>query len=86
MSKSLRDKANHFAHNLKTDNKFSGKENKQKYNKEDIPNDVKDLIAFNTSYRYGNKRKVEAQMKADERKVRRSKDKQELRNDLKTSD
>lgn len=82
MSKSLRDKANHFAHHLKRENCLYEQSVKCKYTKEDIPNDIKGLIDLSVTYRYGNQRKMRAKMKSDERKARRSKEKVEFQQKL----
>lgn len=87
MSKTLKHKANYFVNKLLPENDiYASVRGKMKYTKDDIPNDIKHLVEHNTSERYGCKRKLEAKMKVDERKIKRAKERNEFINDLKVID
>ncbi len=67
MSKTLKDKANHFLHHLKTNNIYFTEKSKYKYEKEDVPADIlkklQELSLNNKAIRHGNNRKYFAALK-----------------------
>ena len=87
MGKTYKDKANHFMHHMKPANDFTMKKSKYKYEKTDVPDDIKDMVqTLEYSYagsRHGNHRKMYAKMKVDENHSQRMKDKQNFRKELK---
>lgn len=44
MSRSYKDKANHFLHHKVSGFPFASKKAKHKYSKDDVPNDIKELV------------------------------------------
>jgi hypothetical protein len=86
MSKTYKDKANHFVHKLLPKSPMYMLKSKLKYTPEDIPADVKDLAnLLETSYkglRHGNNRKYEADLKLEARKKVRLLDKREVKKEI----
>jgi hypothetical protein len=86
MSKTYKDKANHFVHKLLPKSSMYMLKSKLKYTPEDIPADVKDLATLlETSYkglRHGNNRKYEADLKLEARRKVRLLDKKEVKKEI----
>lgn len=81
MSKTLRNRVNYFARHLKLPPNYMVK-NRHIYEKEELPEDVKNLVDLTNAHRYGNKRKMRAKKKVHDRKTERAKGKEEFRNEL----
>ena len=86
----MKDKANHFLHHQKPKSDLYMKKSKQKYDRSDIPAEVKELVELMgdhcKGYRYGNHRKMYAKLKVSERRGERVKGKEEFRKELKDSE
>ena len=87
MSKTYKDKANHFVHKLLPESSMYMMKSKYKYTKEDIPADVKDLadileVNYSAGFRYGNNRQYEANRKLEARKKVRLLDKREVKKEI----
>lgn len=84
MSKTFKDKANHFKHHLSHGEAdvFYAKRNKLKYKQEDIPDDVKEMVKtleYNgAGDRHGNHRKMLAKTKVTERRIERKRENREF--------
>ncbi len=86
MSRSKKDRANHFLHHKISQYPYAKKTAKHKYTKEDVPSDVKELVNMleqnGKGNRHGNNRNFYAKMKLVERKEQRLKTKDELKQEI----
>ena len=84
MSKTFKDKANHFKNHLShgESDVFYAKRNKLKYTQEDIPDDVKEMVKtleYNGAGDcHGNHRKMLAKTKVTERRIERKRENREF--------
>lgn len=82
MSKTFKDKANHFKHHLMSEIK----NNKAKYEEKDIPKDVKELVktlSYNyAGLRYGNHRKMLSKLKTAERRIQRKRENKKIKENI----
>jgi len=93
MSRTRKDKANHFLHHTKiqgTGLVYHG-DTKRKYTEDQVPGDVKPMMEklnydYNTGHRLGNNRKSAAKSKVHDRRIARAKDSSVFRRELKDRD
>lgn len=78
MSKTLKNRVNYFARHLKLPDNYM-KRSVHIYDREELPQDVKNLVDLTNAHRYGFKRKMCAKKKVQDRKAKRAKDKEEFR-------
>lgn len=93
MSRTRKDKANHFLHHTKiqdTSVVYYG-DTKRKYTEDQVPADVKPMMEklnydYNTGHRLGNNRKSAARSKVQDRRSARAKNGAAFRRELKNQD
>jgi hypothetical protein len=88
MGKTIKDKANYFAHHMAHDNPFYiQKPGKHKIPADEIPKDLKPMIdklnyGYNNGLRHGNNRNMYSEAKVIDRRAKRAQDKVETRKEL----
>lgn len=93
MSRTRKDKANHFLHHTKINDSrivYHG-DSKRRYTEDQVPADVKPMMEklgydYNTGHRLGNNRKSAAKSKTQDRRIARAKDGATFRREMRDQD
>lgn len=87
MGKTYKDKANYYLHHQEYDSPYAIKKEKHKIAREDIPSNIMPMVEkleynYGSANRHGNNRKMYSDMKVIDRRHKRAKDKNDLKEEI----